>query len=523
MNQRDEHEYSGYDHVGGGNEDVRDGNGFGSPPLLQVNVWALVMHAAKGLEFDEVLLPFWNEGIVPPRPQNGRLPVMVEERKLAFVSLTRARERVMISYAKAKDDNPRMSQRPSPLVEELLCLEEISAAFINMPSQSPSHRLESLLPKIQQPSSSIGSSFKTEGGLGDGRNSDRTHVTGEPQSSKKRGVSPPRVEISGTVGSMWDNTRGNSVDHNGGSSGGNVRGGGSLAGGRGETSGGGRGGDRGGAYSAGQVVTSNDDREEETPIRANNWNEYRSHVNNHDNNNNNNPNRNQNAPLTKQTSPSPITPTSSASTASSGQQQQPQYHSTTTHPHLIDLSKLRENIGNGNGVNGKGAKATGPRSRGKNIVEKSVPVVALTQATTSTSTDVRGTQTATTAMAAPKTAAKKERTSTTSSQTTATTTTTRASVTSDNHDNDDGASGDTMSPLTPQELTHILAGSPALLRQKGMKERIKAQLKNLGQEGGNSILVTTSDGKGTEKKQFSKLNIRQLGEYLHSLWHPKQQ
>ena len=94
-----------------------------SPASVQVNVWAMVMHASKGLEFDEVMLPFWNEGVVPP--QKG---IPVEERKLAFVSLTRARERVLISYAQG------MGRRPSPLVEELLSFpESLPVVFEDVP------------------------------------------------------------------------------------------------------------------------------------------------------------------------------------------------------------------------------------------------------------------------------------------------------------------------------------------------------------------------------------------------------
>ena len=54
-------------------------------------LWVMTMHSAKGLEFDEVYLPFWtNENIRD------------EDRRLAFVSLTRARKRVLISYSANK-------------------------------------------------------------------------------------------------------------------------------------------------------------------------------------------------------------------------------------------------------------------------------------------------------------------------------------------------------------------------------------------------------------------------------------
>lgn len=58
------------------------------PPKL--TIWVMPMHAAKGLEFDEVILPFWSKGTSMD---------LEEERKIAFMSLTRAKRRVMISYS----------------------------------------------------------------------------------------------------------------------------------------------------------------------------------------------------------------------------------------------------------------------------------------------------------------------------------------------------------------------------------------------------------------------------------------
>ena len=52
----------------------------------------MTMHAAKGLEFDEVILPFWVDGNVPIEDSPS-------ERRLAFVSLTRAREKVIITFS----------------------------------------------------------------------------------------------------------------------------------------------------------------------------------------------------------------------------------------------------------------------------------------------------------------------------------------------------------------------------------------------------------------------------------------
>jgi DNA helicase-2/ATP-dependent DNA helicase PcrA len=61
----------------------------------------MTLHAAKGLEFDTVFLAGWEEGLFPhPRSLaelNGT--GVEEERRLAYVGLSRARKRAIVSYA----------------------------------------------------------------------------------------------------------------------------------------------------------------------------------------------------------------------------------------------------------------------------------------------------------------------------------------------------------------------------------------------------------------------------------------
>ncbi len=85
-------------------------------------VTVMTLHGAKGLEFDHVFLPGWEEGVFPNQRALDETGIagLEEERRLAYVGLTRARRRAYVSHAA----NRRLygnwvSAVPSRFVEEI--------------------------------------------------------------------------------------------------------------------------------------------------------------------------------------------------------------------------------------------------------------------------------------------------------------------------------------------------------------------------------------------------------------------
>lgn len=83
-------------------------------------VLLMTLHAAKGLEFHTVILTGLEEGLLPSSRSLSFEESIEEERRLFYVGITRAQERLMLSYARYRYQYGTMvDQRPSRFVREI--------------------------------------------------------------------------------------------------------------------------------------------------------------------------------------------------------------------------------------------------------------------------------------------------------------------------------------------------------------------------------------------------------------------
>jgi len=83
-------------------------------------VTLMTLHAAKGLEFPVVFLTGLEEGVFPHARALGDADGLEEERRLAYVGLTRAKEQVFLSYAcRRRTGGYAGAQEPSRFLREI--------------------------------------------------------------------------------------------------------------------------------------------------------------------------------------------------------------------------------------------------------------------------------------------------------------------------------------------------------------------------------------------------------------------
>lgn len=80
----------------------------------------MTLHAAKGLEFETIILCGLEEGILPSSHSIYNPEKLEEERRLLYVGITRAQERLLISYARQRHTyGTTTEQLPSRFIDEL--------------------------------------------------------------------------------------------------------------------------------------------------------------------------------------------------------------------------------------------------------------------------------------------------------------------------------------------------------------------------------------------------------------------
>ncbi len=88
----------------------------------KTSVSIMTLHGAKGLEFDAVFLAGWEDGLFPSQKTMDEHGVkgLEEERRLAYVGITRARRRTYVSFtARRRQYGNWVDALPSRFIDEL--------------------------------------------------------------------------------------------------------------------------------------------------------------------------------------------------------------------------------------------------------------------------------------------------------------------------------------------------------------------------------------------------------------------
>jgi DNA helicase II / ATP-dependent DNA helicase PcrA len=98
----------------------------------------ITLHAAKGLEFDDVFLAGAEDGSLPHASSKSDDDELEEERRLAYVGMTRAKERLTISWVRRRMVRGEwMSRDRSPFLDaipgEVVAYEDMTSGFAGRP------------------------------------------------------------------------------------------------------------------------------------------------------------------------------------------------------------------------------------------------------------------------------------------------------------------------------------------------------------------------------------------------------
>ena len=128
-------------------------------------VTLMTLHAAKGLEFDEVYISGMEEGLFPGNRSIGDDEEMEEERRLCYVGITRAKKRLTLSSAKSRVVNGELRFHPessflAEIPREVLAEERSAQSRDTLRAEKEPRRTETLF--TQTKPAAFGKVFQVE-------------------------------------------------------------------------------------------------------------------------------------------------------------------------------------------------------------------------------------------------------------------------------------------------------------------------------------------------------------------------
>ncbi len=111
--------------------------------MSRTGIALMTLHSAKGLEFDAVFLAGLEDGLLPHANSRDDLEALEEERRLAYVGMTRARRRLALTAARSRFlFGQRQPTRLSRFLDELPRdeIEDLSMPISGLPGGRPEIR-----------------------------------------------------------------------------------------------------------------------------------------------------------------------------------------------------------------------------------------------------------------------------------------------------------------------------------------------------------------------------------------------